>query len=206
MQKPGTKNKQSQLCEGIKSKSKFVHTRGSKSRRKTSLQNCQIVENLLGNIKIFPSQNPIFLNGFPAFRFLQWLSAFFNGFLLSSMAFCFLQRLSDFFNGIPLSSTMFRFLQQLSAFFNGFPLSSTAFHFFQRLSAFFNGFPLFSMAFCFLQWHSAFFNGFLLSSTAFCRRGLLISLLFLIKKYQMIRSHINGNSIALRGSTYAVAY
>jgi hypothetical protein len=31
-----------------------------------------------------------------AFRFLQRLSAFFNGFLLSSMAFCFLQWLSNF--------------------------------------------------------------------------------------------------------------
>jgi hypothetical protein len=29
-------------------------------------------------------------------NFLQWLSDFFNGFLLSSTAFCFLQRLSDF--------------------------------------------------------------------------------------------------------------
>jgi hypothetical protein len=41
----------------------------------------------LGNIKIFPSQNPIFLDGFPTF---------FNGFLLSSTAFRFLQWLSDF--------------------------------------------------------------------------------------------------------------
>jgi hypothetical protein len=31
-----------------------------------------------------------------AFYFLQWLSAFFNGFPLSSMAFRFLQRLSSF--------------------------------------------------------------------------------------------------------------
>jgi hypothetical protein len=31
-----------------------------------------------------------------AFCFLQWLSAFFNGFPLSSTAFCFLQWLSNF--------------------------------------------------------------------------------------------------------------
>jgi hypothetical protein len=43
------------------------------------------------------------------------------------MAFCFPQWLSTFFNGFLLSSTAFRFLQQLSAFFNGFPLSSMAF-------------------------------------------------------------------------------
>jgi hypothetical protein len=88
-----------------------VRTGGSKSRRKTSLPNCQILENLLGNIKIFPSQNPIFLNGFPTFL---------NGFPLSSAAFRFLQRLSAFFNSFPFFSTAFRFLQRLSAFFNGF--------------------------------------------------------------------------------------
>jgi hypothetical protein len=141
-----------------------VRTRGSKSRRKTSLQNCQILENLLRNITNFSSRNLIFLNGFPTF---------FNGFLLSSMAF--------------------RFFQQLSAFFNGFLLSSMAFHFLQWLSAFFNGFPLSSTAFRFLQWLSV-------------EGGFSFPFLFLIKKYQIIRSHINGNSIALRGSTYAVAY
>ncbi len=59
-----------------------------------SLQNHQKLDNLLGNIEIFPAwnpifltQNPIFLNGFPTFV---------NDFLLSSMAFCFSQRLSDF--------------------------------------------------------------------------------------------------------------
>jgi hypothetical protein len=144
-----------------------VRTRGSKLRRKTSLQNCQILENLLGNIEIFPSQNPIFLNRFPTF---------FNGFLLSSTAFRFLQQLSAFFNGFPLSSTAFCFLQRPSAFFNYFLLSSMAFCFLQWLSAFFNGFPLSSTAFRFLQRLSAFFNGFPLSSTAFCRRELLISL------------------------------
>jgi hypothetical protein len=45
-----------------------------------SLQNCQKLENLLGNIKIFLARNPIFLNGFPlsskAFRFPQRLSNF----------------------------------------------------------------------------------------------------------------------------------
>jgi hypothetical protein len=94
-------------------------------------KNCQILENLSGNIKIFPSQNPICLNGFPlsstAFHFLQRLSAFFNGFLLSSMAFSFLQQFSAFLNSFLLSSTAFCFPQRLSAFLNGFPLSSTAF-------------------------------------------------------------------------------
>jgi hypothetical protein len=32
------------------------------------------------------------------------------------MAFCFLQRLSAFFNGFPLSSMAFQFLQRLSNF------------------------------------------------------------------------------------------
>ncbi len=73
-----------------------MRTRGSESCSKTSLQNCQKLENLLGNIKIFPTrnpmflaQNPIFLNGFPTFV---------NGFLLSSTAFQF-------------SSTAFHFLR-----------------------------------------------------------------------------------------------
>jgi hypothetical protein len=141
-----------------------VRTRGSKLRRKMSLQNCQILENLLGNIKIFPSRNPIFLNGF---------LSFFNGFLLSSTAFCFLQWLSAFFNGFPLSSTAFRFLQRLSTFFNSFLLSSAAFRFIQRLSV---------------------------------EGGFSFPFLFLIENFQIIRSHINGNSIASRGSIYAVAY
>jgi hypothetical protein len=37
-------------------------------------------------------------------------------------AFCFLQRLSAFLNGFPLSSTAFRFLQRPFNFFNGFPI------------------------------------------------------------------------------------
>ncbi len=77
--------------------SKSVRTRGSKSCRKTSLQNCQILENLLGNIEIFPSWNPIFLARNPIF--LNDFPTFFNGFLLSSPAFRFLQLLSSF----PLS-------------------------------------------------------------------------------------------------------
>jgi hypothetical protein len=44
------------------------------------------------------------------FRFLQWLSAFFNGFPLSSMVFCFLQRFSDF------PQRLSDFLQWLSNF------------------------------------------------------------------------------------------
>ncbi len=74
--------------------SKSVRTRGSKLHRKTSLQNCQILENLLRNIKIFPSWNPNFLARNPIF--LNGFLTFFNGFLLSSTAFCFLQRLSNF--------------------------------------------------------------------------------------------------------------
>ncbi len=64
-----------------------MRTRGSKSHSKTSPQNCQKLENLLGNIEIFFAQNPIFLaqnpfllNGFPTFL---------NGFLLSLTAFQF---------------------------------------------------------------------------------------------------------------------
>ncbi len=57
---------------------------------------------------MFLTQNPIFPNR---------LSAFFNGFPLSSMAFCFLQRLSDFFNGFPI------FLNGFPIFLNGFPFS-----------------------------------------------------------------------------------
>ncbi len=68
---------------------------------KSSLQNCQILENLLGNIEIFL----LLKSDFPhmKFDFLQRLSVFFNGFLLSSTTFQF-------------SSTAFQF-------------SSTAFHF-----------------------------------------------------------------------------
>ncbi len=64
-----------------------MHTRGSKLRSKTSLQNCQKLENLLGNIEISPAQNPVFLARNPIF--LNGIPTFVNGFLLSSMAFQF---------------------------------------------------------------------------------------------------------------------
>jgi hypothetical protein len=105
----------------------------SKLRRKTSLQNRQILENLSENIKIFPSEilfsSAAFQLSSTAFRFLQWLSAFFNGFPLSSTAFHFPQRLSAFLNSFLLSSMALRFPQWISAFLNGFPLSSMAFRF-----------------------------------------------------------------------------
>ncbi len=81
--------------------SKSVCTRGSKSCSKTSPQNCQKLENLLGNIEIFLARIPIFLTRNPIF--LNSFLTFLNGFLLSSTAFCFPQRLSDFLNGFPLS-------------------------------------------------------------------------------------------------------
>ncbi len=67
----------------------------------TSLQNCQKTKESLGNLGIFLLLKPDFPH--MKLNFLQWLSAFFNGFLLSSTAFWF-------------SSTAFQF-------------SSTAFHF-----------------------------------------------------------------------------
>ncbi len=66
-----------------------------------SLQNHQKTKEYLRNIGIFHLLKPNFPH--TKFNFLQWLSAFFNGFLLSSTAFWF-------------SSTAFRF-------------SSMAFHF-----------------------------------------------------------------------------
>jgi hypothetical protein len=95
---------------------------------KTSLKNCQILENVLG-ILSFPS--PISRFPSPKIRFSSPKIRFssheiqFNqiGFLLSSTAFRFLQRLSDF-------------LQRLSAFSNGFPIFSNGF------LIFLNGFPL----------------------------------------------------------------
>ena len=83
--------------------SKSMRTRGSKSHTKMSLQNCQNLENLLGNIEIFPAWNPIFLPPNPIF-----------------------------FNGFPLSSTAFRFPQQLSNFPNGFLLSEKSEKFYLR--------------------------------------------------------------------------
>jgi hypothetical protein len=89
--------------------------RGSKSGIKNKTPELPETRESLGKIGIF-----LFLkSNFPhtKFNFLQWLSAFFNGFLISSaafqissMAFCFLQRLYNFFNGF-------------SIFLNGFPLS-----------------------------------------------------------------------------------
>jgi hypothetical protein len=60
----------------------------------TGLQNCQKTKESLGNIGIFLLLKPNFPH--TKFDFLQWLSAFFNGFLI-------------FFNGFPLSSAAFQF-------------------------------------------------------------------------------------------------
>ena len=78
-----------------------MHTHATNCMWETSLQNCQILENLLGNIKIFL----LLKSDFPhtKFNFLQRLSAFFNGFLLSSMAFQFSSMAFQF------SSTAFLF-------------------------------------------------------------------------------------------------
>ncbi len=67
------------------------------SNTRESLRN--IVKSL-SNIEISLSYKPIFLTWNPIFT----------------------NRLSAFFNGFPLSSTAFRFLQRLSAFFNGFQI------------------------------------------------------------------------------------
>ncbi len=56
-----------------------------------------------------------FLLSSMAFRFLQWLSTFFNGFLLSSTASRFLQRLSDFpqrLSDFPQRLSSFRVIQE----------------------------------------------------------------------------------------------
>ncbi len=95
---------------------------------KTSLKNCQILENVLG-ILSFPS--PILRFPLPKIQFsspkirfsLHEIRFTPIGFLLSSTAFCFLQWLSDF-------------LQQLSAFSNGFLNFSNGF------PIFLNGFKL----------------------------------------------------------------
>jgi hypothetical protein len=64
-----------------------MRTHSTSCMWETSLQNCQILENLLGNIEIFL----LLKSNFPHtnFDFLQWLSNLFNGFLLSSKAFQF---------------------------------------------------------------------------------------------------------------------
>ena len=91
-----------------------MRAHGSKFGVKTRPQNRQKLEKVVGKIKIFLAQNPIF--------FAQNL-IFFNSFPISKKS----EKI--FFNGFPISSTAFQFLQRISAFFNGFPLSSTAFRF-----------------------------------------------------------------------------
>ncbi len=78
-----------------------MRTHATSCMWKTSLQNCQILENLLGIIEIFL----LLKSNLPhtKFDFLQWLSAFFNGFLLSSMAFQFSS------TAVQFSSTAFLF-------------------------------------------------------------------------------------------------
>ncbi len=78
-----------------------MRTHATSCMRETSLQNRQILENLLGNIKIFL----LLKSNFPhtKFDFLQRLPAFFNSFLLSSMAFRFSSMAFQF------SSTAFLF-------------------------------------------------------------------------------------------------
>ncbi len=61
---------------------------------KMGLQNCQKTKESLGNIGIFLLLKPNFPH--TKFDFLQWLSTFFNSFLI-------------FFNSFPLSSTAFQF-------------------------------------------------------------------------------------------------
>jgi hypothetical protein len=64
-----------------------MRTHATSRMWETSLQSCQILENLLGNIKIFL----LLKYNFPhnKLNFLQWISAFFNGFPLSLTAFQF---------------------------------------------------------------------------------------------------------------------
>ncbi len=98
-----------------------MRARGSKSCVKNKTPKSPETQEYLGKIGIFLLLN----SNFPhtKFDFLQRLSDF------REIQENLLQRLSAFFNGFPLSSTAFRFLQRLSAFFNGFPLSSMAFRF-----------------------------------------------------------------------------
>jgi hypothetical protein len=96
-------------------------TRATNCIGKMSLQNCQILGNLL-EISRFPS--PILRFPSPKIQFSSHENQFSPiGFLISSTAFRFLQWLSAFFNSFPI-------------FLNGFLLSSMAFQFS-------------SMAFCF---------------------------------------------------------
>jgi hypothetical protein len=74
--------------------SKSMRARGSKSGVKNETTKSPETRESLGKIGIFLLLKPNFPH--TKFDFLQWLSAFFNGFPLSSMAFWFLQWLSDF--------------------------------------------------------------------------------------------------------------
>jgi hypothetical protein len=85
-----------------------MRARGSKSGVKNKTPKLPEPREYLGKIgiflllkSIFPHTKFDFLQRLSDFReirenLLQWLSAFFNGFPLSSMAFRFLQRLSNF--------------------------------------------------------------------------------------------------------------
>ncbi len=97
--------------------------------QKTSLKNCQILENVLG-ILSFPS--PILRFPSPKIQFpspkiqfsLHEIQFTQIGFLLSSTAFRFLQRLSDFHQRLPAFSNGFwNFSNGFLIFLNGFPLS-----------------------------------------------------------------------------------
>jgi hypothetical protein len=78
-----------------------MRTHATSCMWETSLQNCRILENLLGNIEIFL----LLKSNYPhtKFNFLQRLSAFFNGFPLSTTAFQFSSMAFQF------SSTAFLF-------------------------------------------------------------------------------------------------
>jgi hypothetical protein len=80
--------------------------RGSKSGVKNKTPKSPEARESLGKIGIFL----LLKSNFPhtKFDFLQRLSAFFNGFPLSSMAFQLLQRLSDF----PQQLSAFREIQK----------------------------------------------------------------------------------------------
>jgi hypothetical protein len=67
---------------------------GSKSGVKNETPKLPETRESLGKIEIFLLLKSVFPH--TKLDFLQWLSAFFNGFPLSSTAFQFLQRLSDF--------------------------------------------------------------------------------------------------------------
>ncbi len=100
---------------------KSLHTHATNCVGKTSLKNCQILENVLEILR-FPS--PISRFPSPKIQFsspkIQFSSHEIQfspiSFLLSPTAFRFLQRLSAFFNGFPLFQRLFDFLQWLSDF------------------------------------------------------------------------------------------